>query len=344
MAEASDAIETEVLQWLTILDVGKLEEVCGILEIEIPEAKGKKFLLCKLIFRFLHSEDLEGQEDHGHSTFLNLHTILKGSSTNQQTLGPNEEVLSGDEHLIRESDHKSYMKVHRLCEFKINGTIGPTDQRENLSYTSLSFQMEKGKKAGYSVGEIQTAVIKAIKHGSSLRVYLESKVDIDEQAFIVILQSRYKEKESTSVLQEMSNSVQLSSESELGFCLHVMSLREKVLALSREEACPFDVMMVRKRFFHAIVTGLKHNNIRLKLKKVLKTGTVSDEELLHEISLTTSIELEHVNKFAKTKANVNEIRTDKGATQFSSGNCSERVFVENIEKKENSLMTNKKMN
>ena len=66
------------------------------------------------------------------------------------------------------------------------------------------------------------------------------------------------------MFQEMSNNVQLPSESELDFCLHVMSLREKVLALSREEACPFDESMVRKRFFHAIFTGLKHNNMRLE--------------------------------------------------------------------------------
>ena len=80
MAEAtSDALEAEVLQLLTVLDVGKLE-VCGIFEIDIPEAKhGNKSLILKLIVRFLHSEDLEGQEDHGHSTFLNLHTVLKDS-------------------------------------------------------------------------------------------------------------------------------------------------------------------------------------------------------------------------------------------------------------------------
>ena len=100
--------------------------------------------------------------------------------------------------------------------------------------------------------------------GVALWVYLESKVDIDEQAFLRILRSHYKEKDSTSVFQEMSNSVQLPSESELDFCLRVMSLHEVVVALSREEACPFDESMVRKQFFHALFTGLKHNNMRLE--------------------------------------------------------------------------------
>ena len=57
--------------------------------------------------------------------------------------------------------------------------------------------------------------------------------------------------------------------------------------------------MVQTRFFHALFTGLKHN-MRLELKKVLKSGEAY-EELLHEISVTVSIELEHLNKFRKQK-------------------------------------------
>ena len=94
MAEAtSDTIETEVLQWLTTLDVGKLIEVCGILGIDIPETKqGNKSLILKSVVRFLHSEDLEGMEDHGHSTFLNLHTVLKDNIENGQPFGVKTKV------------------------------------------------------------------------------------------------------------------------------------------------------------------------------------------------------------------------------------------------------------
>ena len=157
MAEAtSDALEAEVLQLLTVLDVGKLEEVCGILEIDIPEAKqGNKSLILKLIVRFLHSEDLKGQEDHGHSTFLKLHTVLKGSIDGKKIFGVKaesfgEEVLLVNQDSAIDSEPRSYMKVHRLREFKIIGSI---DHKDNLLYTSLSFQMEKGKKAGYSFGD-----------------------------------------------------------------------------------------------------------------------------------------------------------------------------------------------
>ena len=72
--------------------------------------------------------------------------------------------------------------------------------------------MSQGKKVGYSSAEIQTAVIRAIKPGSSLRNYLEAREDMEETAFIQILRSHYKEKDSASVFNEMSNAVQSSTD------------------------------------------------------------------------------------------------------------------------------------
>ena len=129
----------------------------------------------------------------------------------------------------------------------------------------------------------------------------------------------------------MSNSVQMSSESEIDFCLRVMCLRQKVLTLSREENCPFDETLVRKRFFHAIFTGLKHNSIRLELQNVLKAGVLSDEELLAEISVTASIELEHINKIKCKSSN------QVSAVSHQEKNDSE-IIENNKKKKENVLL------
>ena len=129
------------------------------------------------------------------------------------------------------------MQFHRLRELKINGTVGGIDQKDSLSYISLSFQMKQGRKAGYTPAEIQAAVIKAIKPGNSLRSYLEGRVHLDHKAFLQLLRSHYKEKDSTTVFHEMTNCVQLSSESEIDFCLRVMSLGQKVVSLSTEEGC-----------------------------------------------------------------------------------------------------------
>ena len=150
--------------------------------------------------------------------------------------------------------------------------------------------MKQGKEAGYSSKEICATVIRSIKAGSNLRNYLQSRVNISETAFIQIFRSHFKEKDATSVFHEMSNCVQLASESELDFSLRVMSRRERIVMLSGEEGCPFDDALLKKRFFHTIFTGLKHNNIRMKLQHILKAGTLSDEALLSEISMAVADE------------------------------------------------------
>ena len=262
-------------------------------------------MILKLILKHLNSEAVETSEDEGMSVFLKLHTDLA------VTLGKEEKKDVSDVmgRKIGESVTKENgdFAIHCLRDFKINGTVGGVDQRDTLLYTSLSFQMKQGKEeAGYSSKEICAAVIRSIKAGSNLRNYLESRVNISETAFIQMLRSHFKEKDATSVFHEMSNCVQLASESELDFCLRVMSLRERIVMLSGEEGCPFDDALLKKRFFHTIFTGLKHNNIRMKLQLILKAGTLSDETLLSEISMAVADEYEHLSKF-QSKINVNEI-------------------------------------
>lgn len=50
-------------------------------------------------------------------------------------------------------------------QFKIVGQIGQPDQKDKLSFTSLSRQMETGLKQGYNEQEIVDGVIRAISAG-----------------------------------------------------------------------------------------------------------------------------------------------------------------------------------
>ena len=194
---------------------------------------------------------------------------------------------------------------------------------------SLSYQIQNGKKEGRSGAEICAAVIKSITPGSSLRNYLESRVQTDEKSLIRVLRSHFNEKDSSTVFNDMSNCVQGASESELDFCLRAMSLRQKVVMLASEEDCPYDSQLIQKRFFHAIFTGLKHNNIRHELQHVLKEGKISDEDLLREISLTVANELEH-----SMKTKVKSTNTD--FVNNIDSNLPEKTV---IKKKENLLLT-----
>ena len=190
-------VEPVVVKWLSEADADTLEKVCTAISLEIhPDKAGKRNLLLKLLLKHLHSDTVETSEDEGLSTFLKIHSELESFHKDVKVESVNDLYANG---LGSLETHLGKLSVQRLREFKINGTVGGVDQKDTLSYTSLSFQMKKGREAGYSSSEIHAAVIKAIKPGSNLWNYLESKCEISEIAFIKILRSHFKEKDASSV-------------------------------------------------------------------------------------------------------------------------------------------------
>ena len=62
------------------------------------------------------------------------------------------------------TESKSRVALHKLREFKITGgVVGGTDNA--LDYRSLCFQMQEGMSLNYSIKEIVSDVIKAMKLG-----------------------------------------------------------------------------------------------------------------------------------------------------------------------------------
>ena len=127
----------------------------------------------------------------------------------------------------KNSDFSS-LKLHKLREFKINGSIGNPGQKDKLAYGSLSYQIQNGKERGFLEKEICSAVLRAITPGSTLRTYLECCESLKLKSLLKVLRSHFKEKDATSVFTEMSNAVQLGSENELEFCMRLMGMRQKV--------------------------------------------------------------------------------------------------------------------
>ena len=323
MSKSPDDIQAEVLQWLRLVDLVVLEEFCNEYKLTIPVSKqGNKSLLVKLIMRYLHSEAVEALEDQGGRIILKLHSDMeealqeKGVNTGalpEENVSEQEVKIEPIEKKLKVSSKSSSKKedvetkwfpqVQKLREFKISGSIGGDGQKDTLTYASHAFQMQRGRDEGYSYKEIQGAVIKVIKPGNNLRNYLESRVGLSERAFLQILRRYFKEKDSTLVFHDLSNAAQLTSESEIDFCLCVMSLRERVVTLSAEEGVSFDSNLLRKRFFHTLFTGFKNDTIQLELQNILKSGTISDEDL------SMPAEQERASKL-KSKVGVKEINCE----------------------------------
>ena len=127
-----------------------------------------------------------------------------------------------------------------MKDFKITGNIGGPGERDKLSYTSLAYQIQNGQTAGFSEAEVCAGVIKAIAPENILRSYLESMSFLTVDSLIQIMRSHFREKDSSSTFAEMSNAVQSSTESSHNFVARLLSMRENILILAKEEGCPFD--------------------------------------------------------------------------------------------------------
>ena len=134
--------------------------------------------------------------------------------------------------------------LQKLKSFKISGSIGGFGKKDKLSYTSLAYQIQNGRKACYNDNETCAGVIKSFAPGNHLKSYLEWKPSLTVSLLIQIIESHFSEENSCSTLTEMSNSVQSVYESTYNFVVKLRSKREKVLALAKED-CPYDQKLVQ---------------------------------------------------------------------------------------------------
>lgn len=320
-------IESEVTKMLTYLDAESLQCAYGIIELDVPESKrGNQYLLFKNLVRHLNSEEVEAREDSGLEFFQKLHGFLiKHFKTPEKKLDENkfqkQELIDSkvktesetiENPLPRPQTNENFC-LQKLKDFKISGCIGGSGEKDKLSYTSLAYQIQNGRKAGYNDDEICAGVIRSIAPGNYLRSYLESKSSLNVSSLIQIMRSHFSEKDSSSTITEMSNSVQSVNESTYDFVVKLMSKREKVLILAKEEDCPYDEALVQRRFLHAISTGIRNNNIRNDLRHVLQNVNISDEHLLKYVSEAVVNNCERNEKLAQSKKDlrINQINTDQ---------------------------------
>ena len=82
-----------------------------------------------------------------------------------------------------------------------------------------------------------------------------------------------------------------------------MSLRDTVEALFEEEGNPEDPDVMNKYVCHIILTGLKHNSIKIDLHPDIKVENLSDVPFLEKVALVEANGAERLGK-VKTKAEI----------------------------------------
>ena len=109
----------------------------------------------------------------------------------------------------------------RWKEFKIPGTIGG-DGENALSYDSLVFEVEKGRKLGYTDTEMCSAIISKTADKET-RNYFETTPDIGLQDVLDMLKSAFcTEKESSNLFTQFTDDKQGKDEKPLTFITRVL--------------------------------------------------------------------------------------------------------------------------
>ena len=191
--------------------------------------------------------------------------------------------------------------THRIQEFKIkNGTVGGGGERQ-LDYTSLLYQMEDGKRRGYTEDEIRSGVIAAMEVGSSMRKFFVSNPSLSQKDFMSMLKSKHEVKDSARLLSELGNCAQEPAEEEIDFVFRVLGLKNMIIDLSVDEGCPLGEEMVKKRCYHALSVGLRKETVRLEMQPILKAMELNDSELMIEFQNVVTKDTEHRAKVRNGK-------------------------------------------
>ena len=224
-----------------------------------------------------------------------------------------------------ESGATGRSEVSRWREFKISGQIGSPGQKDKLTYSALSFQIVNAVQRGFAEADICAAIIKAIVPGEDLRTYLEMRPDLTLDKVIPILRAHFKEKDATSVFNELSNGAQKAGESENDFCLRMMGLRQKVLLMSKEEKSQYSEDLVQNQFQKSLGTGFRREAVRQQLRAILKEP-IEDLRLLQEISDVVMTETEHDTKLGTKGAgnSVNQVEDRSKANEKKGSNAQQK--------------------
>ena len=185
-------------------------------------------------------------------------------------------------------------------QFKIVGQIGHPDEKDKLSFTSLTRQVDSGLKQGYSEQEIVDGVIRAISAGMVLRSYVETFKNLSQERLRKILRNHYGVKNSTELYQSLASICQGPKESPQEFLMRAFDLRQKILFSGTqdqgEDTLVNETDHVQKLFLRTVETGWQDENVRVRIRGYLKDSTISDEELIRQVNNAVSTEDERARK------------------------------------------------
>lgn len=222
----------------------------------------------------------------------------------------------------RKSDRKSStlrdieLKSLKACwrpPLKIVGQIGGSG-KDRLDYIGLKRQVDiaRRKDPPYEDKEIYDAVLKSVTGGSRLRRLLE--VCPGEQSLDSLmkkLKACSHQWDGKDLLQQLSTLRQDSAKDEdaLEFVMRGLELHHRII---QERTISAEV--AQEILLESLETGFSNENIRNRMRPYLSNKSISEEELLEEVSRSMKVEQDRKLKFEKKSSardsRVNEFDVD----------------------------------
>ena len=209
--------------------------------------------------------------EHGtHSGEQQIHNTSYQASQQHGAQGGREEV--------------QIMRTTRLRELRLPGMIGGVGENA-LSFSSLEFEVKRARQLGHSELEIVTAIIPKIAD-KELRRGCELEEDLELSELMDMLRSCTAEaRDSSTVFAEFSHAAQKWEENEsvATFVSRVFRLRKEILKLGKEEGVTYDMDMLKRQGFSALINGIRDENVRMGMR----------EKCAGDIHLTRAAFLKH---------------------------------------------------
>ncbi|KAK0134975.1 hypothetical protein N1851_029210 [Merluccius polli] len=205
-------------------------------------------------------------------------------------------------------------------DFKVHGgQVG--DQNSDVNYNNISKQIDEGVKEGFAEAEVVRGVLRIIKPGA-FKDMLVNKDSITVSELKGFLRSHLGEKGTTEMFQELMCARQSDQESPQQFLYRMIGLKQKLLFQSRQASTDisYDHKTIQEVFLHTIYQGLgtKHAGLRQRLRPLISTSQVTDEEILRQVMKIISDENEHQRRLGQpprqkaTQAHSAKVETGDG--------------------------------
>ncbi|KAI8478882.1 hypothetical protein Bbelb_433810 [Branchiostoma belcheri] len=237
----------------------------------------------------------------------NLARVVDGCFTGIERLGERLATLEGESagegsHTVR----RALWQSEKESMWKVDSSKGNQQAGSNH------------KKDFKITGQI---VIKAIPPSSHLRSYLEGQDQLSLEIVEQVVRAHCSQETATDLYRQLSLANQGVGESPTEFLMRGMSLRDRVVAASKEEDGLYDAKLVQAMFLRSVQTGLRDNNIRMEMKPHLVANSNSSDVLLLEkmsraivdqkerdekLASTSSPQQVHVNKITVTSPRCNQ--------------------------------------